>query len=75
MRTHQLLEAIPRVSIAQLETSPRIEKRAMIGSFAVVHGSRIWASNLLTVDDARASINTYHAVLGPVDLKIVFIER
>lgn len=67
-----LCEAVEEVSVKQLETSPRIEKRCAVGYYAVVSGNKLWKTNLMSIDDARSVIDTYRATKQDVGhLKIV----
>jgi hypothetical protein len=70
-----LFEGIQEVPVSKLITSPRIEKQCTVGSFAVVQGNKIWKSNLLSIEDARAAVKTYQSILGPTKLRIVKIVQ
>lgn len=65
-----------KVSIKSVETSPRIEKKAMAGYYAVLQGKKVWKSNLLTADEARAVKATYDSTKhGHPPLRVVYLTK
>lgn len=74
MKLGELL--LERMSVSSVETSPRIERRAMAGAYAVMQGKKVWKSNLSTPEEAKAVIAAYDAVKpGHPKLRVVFLTK
>jgi hypothetical protein len=74
MKIHDLLAE--RVSVRSLETSPRIDKTPTIGYWAILQGKKLAKSNLLSHEEAKEALKTYHQVKPELkSLRIAFITK
>ena len=75
MKLHDVV-LVEKMSIDSVETSGRIHKGAMAGSYAVLQGKKVWKSNLSSPAEARSVIKTYNEVKpGHPPLRVVFLTK